>query len=517
MRPPVQPDRSPMSETATTMPSHATAADSSVPRAAGSLGGSGSAESVSELELQLRLLRVVDVAVVLMVLLIPVFIGTNLGSMPEGIAQFLALRITVKNLLLLSLFALAWRGLCHLTGLYEWEVIRRRRSEIGRVALTCGMASLVALVFPAISATGAFRYEAVGYFWIGGSAAMLAIRSLLRALLVLPGAGAQRTALIVGTGPRAQRLYSDLRSSRSLAYSVVGFVDSDDRRSVRDRSGAILGRLDELESILMHNAIDEVLVALPIKSRYAEIQSALESCQRVGVPAKYCADLFDPIKGRAIHEEGRPSLVMKPHSPDGWRLISKRVIDVGGAVVGLIVLAPVLLIAATAIKLTSAGPVLFTQERYGHNRRLFRMYKLRTMVAEAALLQQSLEERNEASGPVFKIHDDPRITAVGRYLRRFSIDELPQFVNVLRGEMSLVGPRPLPVRDVHRFDQAALMRRFSVRPGLTGLWQIGGRSQLGFDDWIRLDLKYIDEWTLTLDLIVLLKTVPVVMRGDGAS
>jgi len=321
----------------------------------------------------------------------------------------------------------------------------------------------------------------------------------------------------VGSGPRGQRLHGELRSSQSRAYHVVGFVDSDDRRSVENSAGPFLGGLEQLESILMHNAIDEVLVALPIKSRYTEIQSVLESCERVGVSAKYCADLFDPIKGTAIHEDGRPSLVTRPRSPEGWRLISKRAIDLVGGSLGLLVSAPVLLMAVTAIKLTSRGPVIFGQERYGLNRRLFKMYKLRTMVHDAPSLQDSLEARNEASGPVFKIRNDPRITAVGRLLRRFSIDELPQLVNVMRGEMSLVGPRPLPIRDVHRFTEAALMRRFSVRPGLTCLWQIGGRSNLGFDDWIRLDLKYIDEWTLLLDLRVLLRTVPVVVRGSGAS
>jgi exopolysaccharide biosynthesis polyprenyl glycosylphosphotransferase len=237
----------------------------------------------------------------------------------------------------------------------------------------------------------------------------------------------------------------------------------------------------------------------------------------VGVPARYLADLFDPIKGRASHEGNRPSLVMTPPAPQGWKMVTKRTVDLVGASTALIVLAPVLLVAAVAIKLTSPGPVLFAQERYGLNRRRFRMYKLRTMVADAEALQVTLEERNEASGPVFKIREDPRITRVGRVLRRTSLDEIPQLLNVLRGEMSLVGPRPLPTRDVHRFTEAALMRRFSIRPGVTCLWQIGGRSNLGFDDWIRLDLKYIDEWSMALDVEILLKTVPAVVRGTGAS
>jgi len=385
------------------------------------------------------------------------------------------------------------------------------------VGLACALLSLVALVLPTISVTGAFRYAAIPVFWVGSTVGMLAWRALVRTLVIVPEPSGQRTALIVGTGPRAQRLWRDLRARRSLSYRVVGFVDSDDHRVSRDNPGAVLGGLEQLEAILMRNAIDEVLVALPIKSRYVEIQSVLETCERVGVRAKFCAELFDPINGRAVQEDGRPALVTQPRSPEGWRLVAKRVIDLVGASVGLVVCSPVLVAAIVAIKLTTPGPVIFSQDRYGLSRRIFRMYKLRTMVQDADALQESLEDRNEATGPVFKIRDDPRITRVGSILRRLSIDELPQLVNVLRGEMSLVGPRPLPLRDVHRFTEAALMRRFSVRPGVTCLWQISGRSTLGFDEWIRLDLQYIDEWTFRTDLMILIKTLPAVLRGEGAS
>ena len=177
---------------------------------------------------------------------------------------------------------------------------------------------------------------------------------------------------------------------------------------------------------------------------------------------------------------------------------------------------PLMLAAAAAIRLTSDGPVIYAQERYGLNRRRFRMFKFRTMVQDAERLQASLESQNEAEGPVFKIADDPRITPLGRFLRRTSIDELPQLFNVLRGEMSLVGPRPLPLRDVDALHATGDLRRFSVRPGLTCLWQISGRSGIGFDDWIRLDLQYIDRWSLPLDLRILVRTIPAVLRGTGA-
>ena len=183
----------------------------------------------------------------------------------------------------------------------------------------------------------------------------------------------------------------------------------------------------------------------------------------------------------------------------------------------LVALSPVMIAAAIAIKLTSDGPVMYAQERYALNRRRFRMFKFRTMVRDADSRQAALETLNEASGPVFKIARDPRITTVGRWLRRSSIDELPQLFNVLANDMSLVGPRPLPLRDVSRFTQTKDMRRFSVRPGLTGLWQVSGRSGLAFNQWMTLDLRYIDTWSLALDVLILARTIPAVLRGTGAA
>jgi lipopolysaccharide/colanic/teichoic acid biosynthesis glycosyltransferase len=204
-------------------------------------------------------------------------------------------------------------------------------------------------------------------------------------------------------------------------------------------------------------------------------------------------------------------------APEDYRKVVKRTIDVLGAGLGLIVLAPVLIATAIAVRLSSEGPIIFAQDRYGFSRRRFKMYKFRTMIDGAEEQQAQLEDQNEASGPVFKIRSDPRVTGVGHVLRKYSLDELPQLLNVLRGEMSLVGPRPLPIRDVHRFTEGALMRRFSIRPGLTCLWQISGRSDVGFDQWIALDLQYIDQWSLLLDCKILLQTLPVVLKGTGAT
>jgi exopolysaccharide biosynthesis polyprenyl glycosylphosphotransferase len=194
----------------------------------------------------------------------------------------------------------------------------------------------------------------------------------------------------------------------------------------------------------------------------------------------------------------------------------KRLIDIVGSAALLLALAPLFAIVTLLIRLDSPGPVLFAQDRVGFNKRRFRILKFRTMVVEADRQQQMLEHLNEAEGPVFKIKHDPRITRVGRFLRRFSIDELPQLVNVLKGDMSLVGPRPLPVRDVERIDVRWHKRRFSIKPGITCLWQVNGRSDIGFNEWVRMDLDYIDKWSLGLDLLILMKTIPAVFRGPGA-
>ena len=446
--------------------------------------------------------------------LLGAFLLTNVGRMPGGLGDFLALRLTVKNLLLLLGFAVAWRAVCALAGLYRWEVVRDRRRELLRVLAAASVGSAAALVFPAISVTGAFRHTTVVVALLVAATAMVLARAILRSVIDLD-AEERYALLVVGTGPRGLTLGRRLAAASSAR--LLGYVDADGP-ATPEAAERYLGNLDRLEHILLANAVDEVYVALPMRSHYAEIESTLAVCERTGVPAKWLADVFDSARGRRrLEVSGHGDVISISAERAHGLLIVKRVIDLVGAAVGLVLVSPVLLVAAVAIKLTSPGPVLYSQDRYGLYRRRFPMYKLRTMIQDAEALQASLEDRNEAAGPVFKIRDDPRVTPVGRVLRRTSLDELPQLVNVLRGEMSLVGPRPLPLRDVGLFTEPALVRRFSVRPGLTGLWQISGRSELAFDRWAELDLRYIDEWSLGLDLRILLKTVPAVISGAGAS
>jgi exopolysaccharide biosynthesis polyprenyl glycosylphosphotransferase len=201
----------------------------------------------------------------------------------------------------------------------------------------------------------------------------------------------------------------------------------------------------------------------------------------------------------------------------GWQVYAKRIIDFILAFFLLTILSPLFLLTALLIKLDSPGPVFFTQERVGQGKRRFRLYKFRSMIDGADKLQNDLEVLNEMSGPVFKIRNDPRITKVGRFLRKFSLDELPQLINVLKGDMSLVGPRPLPFRDYNGFKTDWHRRRFSVRPGITCIWQVNGRNSVTFEKWMQLDMQYIDNWSFWLDLTILCKTIPAVLRRSGAS
>jgi len=467
-----------------------------------------------------RLARLTDMFVALAAL-IGAFLVTNVGRMPQGFPEFLAIRLTVKTLLLLLGFAAVWRVICTVTGLYRWNLVRRRRDEAARVLLASALGGVVALVFVAVSVTGAFRVSTVLTSVVGTAAAMLLARRFLHGLIDVD-AEARRNVLIVGIGPRALLLGRELAAAES-GDRVVGYLDAKPPDAKPPWANAelgdhYLGDLQDLERVVLEHAVDEVYVALPMRSHYAEIENALRVCERTGVRAKWLADIFESARGRRRYEVSeRFSVISITREAEHDRLLLKRLVDVIGATVGLLILFPVLTCAALAIKLTSRGPVLYAQDRFGLYRRRFRMYKLRTMVENADLLQTELEHLNEANGPVFKIKQDPRVTHVGRFLRRTSIDEIPQLVNVLRGEMSLVGPRPLPLRDVGRFTEAALVRRFSVRPGLTGLWQISGRSELSFERWMELDMQYIDQWSLGLDLKIIARTIPAVLRATGAT
>jgi len=245
----------------------------------------------------------------------------------------------------------------------------------------------------------------------------------------------------------------------------------------------------------------------------------VNACELEGIEAWLWADFIQTSIARPTFDAlgNKPMLVFRCTPEMSWELMVKGVIDQIGAVLGIIITSPLWLVAYAGIKLSSPGPALFRQMRSGRFGKPFRMYKFRTMGLDAEARRADLEDRNEMSGPVFKVDKDPRIFAFGQWLRKLSIDELPQFINILRGEMSLVGPRPLPVYEIEKISDVAHRRRLSVKPGLTCLWQISGRNEItSFDQWVELDLKYIDNWSLWLDITILFRTIPAVLFSSGA-
>jgi len=329
-----------------------------------------------------------------------------------------------------------------------------------------------------------------------------------------------RTLLIVGTGRRAIDIARMIVNHKYWGYKILGFVSDGHRLPngwVRFR---IFGAVPDLKKILEQahtEPIDEIVFAVTRK-KLDEMKQIFLMCEELGIRTRVAMNIFQNRVARLEVEEleGIPFLTFTTTPSNETQLAAKRILDVAISMLLLFITMPVLLIAALAIRLSSPGSVLFKQERIGLNGRIFTIYKFRTMIDDAHERRGEVTHLNEMSGPVFKAKSDPRVTSVGRWLRRFSLDEIPQLWNVLKGDMSLVGPRPpIPeeVASYHRWHR----RRLSMKPGLTCLWQVSGRNDIDFDRWMQLDLQYIDNWSPSLDLKILLRTIPAVLSGKGAS
>ena len=345
-------------------------------------------------------------------------------------------------------------------------------------------------------------------------------RVLLRTVLTYlhrRGIGVSRV-LIVGAGELGRMVMRNVVANPGLGYHIVGFLDDNPAKGSTDIGRfRALGPVDRLAEVVPAEEVDEVIIALPWQY-YRRIMRVMAECERLGVRARIVPDLFQLQLGRVEVNSlnGVPLLSLREMAFPRHQQVVKRVMDVLLASTALVLLAPLMALIALAIKVDSPqGPVLFRQVRVGKDGRYFYLYKFRSMVPEAEALKPRLAAMNEADGPLFKIRNDPRLTRVGRVLRRFSLDELPQFFNVVRGDMSLVGPRPALPEEVAHYEPWH-RKRLTVLPGITGLWQISGRSDLTFDEMMLLDIYYVEHWSLLLDLRILLLTVPKVILGEGA-
>jgi exopolysaccharide biosynthesis polyprenyl glycosylphosphotransferase len=419
---------------------------------------------------------------------------------------------------LLALIVPVWVGLLATLDGYgvRWTV-RSRAWLVARVS-GVGVVLLTAALY--VVKESEVNRSVLALFAVVSAMGLWAERGLVAAWLRrAPGSGWARVALVVGTDERARRLITALRQYPEAGWVIRGCV----ALNAADAGGAVhdvpvIGARADLQEILQAEGIvDEVFFAVP-PERLDEITDDLEVCESLGVDTRVLVDLYRPAQAHPFVEElfALPFYGFSPTLTRQSVLAAKRLLDVVGASVVLLLALPMLLLVALVIKLTSPGPVIFMQERAGFHGRRFRMYKFRTMVADAEDIREQVAHLNEMSGPVFKASDDPRLTVAGGLLRKLSLDELPQLVNVLKGEMSLVGPRPLPLYEASRI-KGAQRRRLAMRPGITGLWQVAGRNMVDFDEWMRMDLVYVDQWSLGLDLKILVRTIPVVLSGTGAS
>jgi exopolysaccharide biosynthesis polyprenyl glycosylphosphotransferase len=395
-----------------------------------------------------------------------------------------------------------------LQGFYEHPLQKetpRTLAQLGRALIGLALLTGVCVMFLRVELPSRL---VLLYFVVIGCLLLLGKDRLLlaRARRMAERGMLREPVLLAGLPMDMDQLVNSLTQEQLLHMEIVGRVDIGTQP------------LSDLTDALHRHAISRVIFSAT-HSHLNRIQEAIYACENEGVEVWLLADFIKTAIARATFEAmgNRPMLVFRCTPDASWALLGKRAIDLAGALIGLISLSWLILLAALLIKLTSRGPVFFRQLRGGRHGKPFMMFKFRTMTTDAEMRRAEYLAFNQMSGPVFKIDDDPRVTRIGRILRRTSIDELPQLVNVLRGEMSLVGPRPLPLYEVDKFETPAQRRRLSVAPGLTCLWQISGRNKIkNFQDWVSLDLLYIDSWSLWLDIKILCKTVPIVLLGFGA-
>jgi exopolysaccharide biosynthesis polyprenyl glycosylphosphotransferase len=392
---------------------------------------------------------------------------------------------------------------------------RPRRPGLSRIGSSLFMATVIALVFALANGQHFSSYYIFYGSFLFGTVYITMLRYVHTRVTgwLLERAGYTRRALLVGSGKHIEEVGHALEDRSRTRVDVVGYISLTPRPQNGLRS---LGRLEDLPDVLARQRVQEVIIA---DSDFPQEHAVelVDLCHRRGITVQVAPSTMEILLDRAEFVPGQtvPLFTLRPPVFEGIAYAAKRTFDLVLSTLGLVLFFPFLLVIGTAVKLSSRGPAIYRSVRPGIGGKPFECFKFRTMRDHADQLQADLESRNEQSGALFKIRRDPRLTRVGRFLRRYSLDELPQLVNVVRGEMSLVGPRPLPMRDFERLEEWH-KKRYLVLPGITGLWQVSGRSELDFDDLVRLDFLYLERWSVFLDLSILLRTIPAVLRGRGA-
>jgi len=471
--------------------------------------------------IMLRALRVSDIALIMVSFGLGAAASIGVSKW-ETIQVFFASKVSLSSCLLFTIAILLCHAIFSLCGLYESKRMSTKPAEAADVlrAMTASTAGLwcegrlfsISLITPYF----------LGAFWVFGLVLIITTRLLLR--YVLDGIRKRgrnlHHVLVLGSNGRAVEFGKRIEAMRHRGYRLLGFVDDDwsGMEEFKATGFRLACSYDRLAEFLRYNVVDEVAIYLPLRSFYERAAEMAKLAEHHGILLRFDTAIFDLklVRSRSEANNGAAEIMANRGGMDGWQLLLKRLLDIAGSLLLLVLFAPLFLLVAALIKMTSQGPILFPQQRVGLNKRQFTMFKFRTMVRGAENLQEKLLHLNEMTGPAFKIKNDPRITRIGRVLRKTSIDELPQLLNVLKGDMSLVGPRAMSARDYQFFSEDWQRRRFSVPPGITCLWQIHGRNTIPFDQWMVLDMQYIDEWSLWLDLKILALTIPAVLKGSGA-
>jgi exopolysaccharide biosynthesis polyprenyl glycosylphosphotransferase len=469
--------------------------------------------------------KLFDLAILAASLALAAILSVN-GTTVASIDRLLSVQLTVRDVALLAGFLVVAHLAYAQLDLYDSRRLSSRRSECADVAkattIITALLTITALALHMRHVNPTF----LAVFWsastLCSASCRLAVRTLLDAARIR--GRNTRNMLMVGTNDRALDFARKIQANPKLGYRIVGFSDTEwhGRKEFATNGRAIVCDLRSLADYVRINVVDEVVLALPVGSFHYFCSRIAAACEEQGIITRFLPDIFNlrTARSRADEFEGDSVITLYTGAGDEWAMMAKRVLDFLLSLLLIGLLSPLLIFVAVIIKLTSPGPVLFTQERLGLHKRRFQIYKFRSMVADAEQRFREVEHLNEVSGPAFKIRNDPRMTSFGRLMRKTSIDELPQLFNVLKGEMSLVGPRPLDVRDYALMTESCAnwqRCRFSVRPGITCLWQVNGRSSLSFEKWMELDRQYVHGWSLWLDFKILLRTIPVVLKGTGAA
>jgi exopolysaccharide biosynthesis polyprenyl glycosylphosphotransferase len=458
--------------------------------------------------------------------LIGVFLGWYLllpeSGEPRSVGELLRRNFDGQEMMGIGVLVLGWYLIFLSTVHYQANRFTTLASQALELIKANSLATfLLFMVLVTFGRRGLDNVQ-VALFWATSIVAGIAMRVLLRLMLMrLRRSGKNsRHILFVGTNQRSAAFARSLAERPELGYRIEGFLAQDFSTTEKqpDYFGwPLLGTTADLRKILGNGVVDEVMICLPLADNFFQIYEMIGLCKERGVVVRIRPEIFDvKVLSRSQVElfEGEYIVTFFRETLLG-QLLTKRLIDVAVSATLLIILSLPMLLVAILIKLDSRGPILFVQERIGMNKRRFRLLKFRSMVADADEKKASLQALNEMDGPVFKIANDPRVTRVGRFIRHASIDELPQLINVLKGEMSLVGPRPPLASEVDQYEWVN-RKRISIMPGITCLWQISGRNDVSFKEWMELDRQYIETWSLWLDLKILVKTIPVVLLGRGA-